>query len=71
MSVRKSQSRQICLLFVFLLFIYFIAEKIVEPNRQHYPWYHQKYRRVPTIDECYSDDYVCAFESDQQYYRDR
>ncbi|XP_043282150.1 NADH dehydrogenase [ubiquinone] 1 beta subcomplex subunit 10 [Venturia canescens] len=46
-------------------------EKIVEPNQQHYPWYHQKFRRVPTVDECYSDDLVCIYEADQQYARDR
>src|SRR5688500_6980500 len=34
-------------------------ERIVEPNRKDYNWYHQQFRRVPTIDECYIDDKVC------------
>lgn len=46
-------------------------EKIVVPNQQSYPWYHQKFRRVPTIDECYTDDVVCYFEANCQYKRDR
>ncbi|XP_063618984.1 NADH dehydrogenase [ubiquinone] 1 beta subcomplex subunit 10 [Cydia splendana] len=46
-------------------------ESIVEPNQQKYPWYHQKYRRVPTIDECYTDDVVCDFEANAQFKRDR
>uniref|UniRef100_A0A1B0B7Q3 NADH dehydrogenase [ubiquinone] 1 beta subcomplex subunit 10 n=1 Tax=Glossina palpalis gambiensis TaxID=67801 RepID=A0A1B0B7Q3_9MUSC len=46
-------------------------ESIVEPNQKKYPWYHQQYRRVPTIDQCYTDDVVCRFEADQQFRRDR
>ncbi|XP_043485011.1 NADH dehydrogenase [ubiquinone] 1 beta subcomplex subunit 10 [Leptopilina heterotoma] len=49
----------------------FFREKIVEPNQQKYPWYHQKYRRVPTVDQCYTDDRVCIFEADEQFRRDR
>ncbi|XP_044272585.1 NADH dehydrogenase [ubiquinone] 1 beta subcomplex subunit 10 [Tribolium madens] len=48
-----------------------VREKIVEPNQKSYPWYHQKFRRVPTIDECYTDDVVCYYEADTQYKRDR
>lgn len=47
------------------------TEKVVEPNQKQYPWYHQKFRRVPTINECYTDDYVCIFEANQQFKRDR
>ncbi|XP_046741140.1 NADH dehydrogenase [ubiquinone] 1 beta subcomplex subunit 10 [Diprion similis] len=49
----------------------FFREKIVVPNQQHYPWYHQKFRRVPTIDECYMDDPVCSYEANIQFKRDK
>lgn len=48
-----------------------LLETIVEPNQQHYPWYHQKFRRVPTIDECYTDDPICLFEAQDQFKRDK
>lgn len=48
-----------------------IKETIVTPNQKQYPWYHEKFRRVPTIDECYTDDYVCIFEADSQWRRDK
>ena len=38
----------------------YFHEKIVKPNQApEYPYYHKRYRRVPTIDECYMSDYVC------------
>jgi NADH dehydrogenase (ubiquinone) 1 beta subcomplex subunit 10 len=43
----------------------------VEPNQKKYPWYHQQFRRVPTIDQCYADDVVCDFEATAQFKRDR
>ncbi|XP_014205725.1 NADH dehydrogenase [ubiquinone] 1 beta subcomplex subunit 10 [Copidosoma floridanum] len=49
----------------------FFREKIVEPNQQHYPYYHQKFRRVPTIDECGTDDPMCEWEAQQQFDRDQ
>lgn len=33
--------------------------------------YHRRYQRVPTIDECYTDDAVCRFEANEQFKRDR
>ncbi|CAH1116046.1 unnamed protein product [Phaedon cochleariae] len=48
-----------------------VREKIVEPNQKNYPWYHQKFRRVPTIDQCYTDDVVCIHEANVQYKRDK
>lgn len=48
-----------------------IAETIVEPNQKHYPWYHEKFRRVPTIDQCYTDDVVCRHEATMQFKRDK
>ncbi|XP_022831323.1 NADH dehydrogenase [ubiquinone] 1 beta subcomplex subunit 10 [Spodoptera litura] len=49
----------------------YFREKVVEPNQKKYPWYHQKFRRVPTIDQCYDDDVVCDFEANAQFKRDR
>jgi NADH dehydrogenase (ubiquinone) 1 beta subcomplex subunit 10 len=46
-------------------------ETVVVPNREKTYFYHQKFRRVPTIDECYTDDVACQFEADQQFRRDR
>lgn len=47
-------------------------EKIVEPNQgPEYPYYHKRYRRVPTIDECHLSDYVCFEEANLQYRRDK
>ena len=35
-------------------------DSILEKTRvPEYPWYHRRYRRVPTIDECYFHDYGC------------
>lgn len=46
--------------------------KLISPLlEKKYPWYHEKFRRVPTIDQCYTDDYVCIFEANQQYKRDK
>ena len=47
------------------------SENVVKPNQKQYPWYHQKFHRVPTIDECYEDDMVCYTEANSQYKRDR
>ena len=49
------------------------AEKIVDPirskNKQYY--YHRRFRRVPTIDECEMGDEVCYYEANEQYKRDK
>ncbi|KAF4532235.1 hypothetical protein B566_EDAN004321 [Ephemera danica] len=47
-----------------------IRDRVVVPNRPNYNWYHRKYPRVPTIDECYTDDVVCRFEANMQFKRD-
>nr|CAG4647592.1 EOG090X0LTN [Megafenestra aurita] len=48
-----------------------LRESVVVPNRPESVYYHQKFRRVPTIDECYTDDAVCRFEAQQQFNRDK
>ncbi|UYV82529.1 NDUFB10 [Cordylochernes scorpioides] len=49
----------------------YAAEKVVESNRPSYPYYHRKYNRVPTIDECYENDVLCIWEADYQYKLDQ
>ncbi|KAJ6216917.1 hypothetical protein RDWZM_008074 [Blomia tropicalis] len=47
-------------------------ESVVEKFRgPPYPYYHRKFNRVPTIDECYTDDMGCLYEANEQYKRDR
>ena len=42
--------------------VYWLREKVVEPLKgESYPWYHRRYPRVPSIDECYTDDLVCRW----------
>lgn len=53
------------------LICFLVAESVVVPNQKKYPWYHQQFRRVPTIDQCYTDDVVCDFEANSQFKRDR
>lgn len=48
-----------------------MIETIVEPNQKKYPWYHQQFQRVPTIDQCYMDDVCCQYEADMQFKRDK
>jgi len=50
----------------------FIKTKILPKlRRPEYPYYHRRYRRVPTVDECNADDTICIWEANQQYKRDR
>merc|ERR1712055_1226317 len=46
-------------------------ETISAKENPDHVWYHRKFRRVPTIDECYTDDIVCYTEANEQFKRDR
>jgi len=48
-------------------------ENVVQPiqTRRGNKFYHRKYNRVPTIDQCAVDDNVCIYEADVQLDRDR
>merc|ERR1719429_1027188 len=38
---------------------------MVEPfrSKEVAPWYHRRFQRVPTIDECHMDDIPCRTEA--------
>lgn len=62
------------LLLKYIRVIYFsLPEKIVEPlqNKNRTKWYHRKFPRVLTIDQCEVEDPVCIFEAQEQYRRDK
>lgn len=51
---------------------HWIRENIVLPNRgEKYYWYHKKYEKALPIDECFTDDFVCIYEADIEYKRNR
>ncbi|CAH8532750.1 unnamed protein product [Schistosoma turkestanicum] len=49
----------------------FFREQVVNKVRTPYPYYHKRYDRVPTIDQCLTNDLACFEEANQQYHRDR
>jgi len=52
-----------------------VRELIVEPlqssNKNKTYYYHRRYRRVPTVDECDYRDPLCIFEAQEQFKRDK
>jgi NADH-ubiquinone oxidoreductase subunit 10 len=46
-------------------------DKVVAPSQKKSVYYHRRYRRVPTIDECTVNDPLCYFEANEQFKRDR
>ena len=51
--------------------IYFFTETWVKPYQKVYPYYHRRFKRVPTIDQCDTEDMACVYEADQQFKRDK
>lgn len=50
----------------------YFKEKIVDKYRKNDEvWYHKRFRRVPTVDECYTSDVICVQEANEQLRRDR
>jgi NADH dehydrogenase (ubiquinone) 1 beta subcomplex subunit 10 len=57
---------------VFVTPVVWFHENVVEKFRgAEYPYYHRRYRRVPTIDECYFHDHACQYEAEKQLMRDK
>ena len=50
-----------------------VPENIVEPmqRRNVSNYYHRRYPRVKTVDQCEVDDPVCVYEAQEQYKRDK
>ncbi|XP_050521816.1 NADH dehydrogenase [ubiquinone] 1 beta subcomplex subunit 10 [Daktulosphaira vitifoliae] len=51
--------------------VIWFRENIVVPNQKQYNYYHEQFRRVPTVDQCYDDDRLCKWEANQQLIRDK
>ncbi|CAG5128670.1 unnamed protein product [Candidula unifasciata] len=51
----------------------FFREKVVLPlqTRNNEKFYHRRFSRVPTVDNCDFEDPVCVYEADEQYFRDK
>jgi len=57
---------------LFVAPVVWFHENVVEKFRgEEYPYYHRRYRRVPTIDECYFHDHACQYEAEKQLVRDK
>ncbi|KAH9489717.1 hypothetical protein Btru_037628 [Bulinus truncatus] len=51
----------------------YFREKVVLPNqsKNQEKFYHRRFNRVPTVDQCDVEDFVCIYEADQQFVRDK
>jgi hypothetical protein len=49
---------------------YFRKSILPKLRGPEYHYYHRKIRRVPTVDECKTDDLICVTEANSQYNRD-
>ncbi|XP_019644811.1 PREDICTED: NADH dehydrogenase [ubiquinone] 1 beta subcomplex subunit 10-like [Branchiostoma belcheri] len=41
-----------------------------QQQKNKYPYYHRKFRRVPGIEDCDINDQVCIYEANEQFKRD-
>jgi len=55
----------------FLAYVELVVEPSQSKNKNNNYYYHRRYRRVPTIDECYVNDPLCKFEAQEQFKRDK
>jgi len=54
-----------------LTFVVISKENIMKRFQSPTTYYHRKYPRVPTVDQCDYMDHVCIFEANEQFLRDR
>ncbi|CAH8600147.1 unnamed protein product [Heterobilharzia americana] len=68
-SIFNRFAKKVCLLFEVPVVLF--HDQVVEKVRKPYPYYHKRYQRVPTIDQCRIDDLACVAEANRQFNRDR
>lgn len=63
----------LCLQNLWIFVCCFVSEKVVEPmqSKNNTKYYHRRYPRVKTIDQCEIGDPVCVYEAQEQYKRDK
>ncbi|XP_063447078.1 NADH dehydrogenase [ubiquinone] 1 beta subcomplex subunit 10-like [Mytilus trossulus] len=50
---------------------FIITETFVQPFQKKYPYYHRRFNRVPTIDQCDVNETACIYEAQEQWKRDK